>query len=285
VKLRDRTAAATRRALKRGALTPIATERTVVVDGGIPFVVHVLARLRDKERVTTAQRETGSNPFLPPDPELLVTEISESHTVVLNRFNVLPDHLLIITRRFVDQRELLDRSDIEALAGCMAELDGLGFYNAGVVAGASQPHKHLQLVPLPLGDGPAATPLDAILGETVPNRRIHQLEAFRFPHAMLRFERDRASVPFAEELLDGYHRLLNAVGITDSSTPYNLVVSTSWMLVVPRSREFWEGISVNALGFAGSLLVRDRELLELVRRRGPLQILRSVAESSRRRPE
>jgi ATP adenylyltransferase len=48
------------------------------------------------------------------------------------------------------------------------------------------------------------------------------------------------------------------------------------MLVVPRSAEFWEGISVNALGFAGSLFVRDMDQLETVRRRGPFAVLSGV---------
>jgi ATP adenylyltransferase len=49
------------------------------------------------------------------------------------------------------------------------------------------------------------------------------------------------------------------------------------MLLVPRTRGGFEGIEVNALGFAGALLVRSRQQLGLVRQRGPLTILRSVA--------
>ena len=51
------------------------------------------------------------------------------------------------------------------------------------------------------------------------------------------------------------------------------------MLVVPRCAECWHGISINALAFAGSLFVRDREQLELIRRTGPLSILQAVAGS------
>jgi ATP adenylyltransferase len=51
------------------------------------------------------------------------------------------------------------------------------------------------------------------------------------------------------------------------------------MLVVPRSREHFESISVNALGFAGSLFVRNRGELELVRKSGPMKILRQVARN------
>jgi ATP adenylyltransferase len=257
-------------------LEPIATDSAVVEDGGIPFVIHTLARLERKAQVTTQQRETGTNPFLPPDPELFVAELSDTHSVVLNRFNVLDHHLLIVTRRFVHQLERLDLSDFEALCLCMSEVDGLGFYNAGMVAGASQPHKHLQLVPLPLGSGPRPTPLDAVMNRATPKKVIHRIEAFRFPHALIRLEGTPISSDRADELFDNYHRLLKTADVTDSSIPYNLIVTKNWMLMVPRRREFFEGISVNALGFAGSLLVRDQEQFELVRRFGPLHVLQSV---------
>jgi ATP adenylyltransferase len=52
------------------------------------------------------------------------------------------------------------------------------------------------------------------------------------------------------------------------------------MLVVPRAREHYESISVNALGFAGSLFVRNRSELERVRRSGPMNVLRAVTLES-----
>jgi ATP adenylyltransferase len=58
--------------------------------------------------------------------------------------------------------------------------------------------------------------------------------------------------------------------------PYNLLVTDRWMLVVPRSRERFEGISINALGFAGALLVRDPAQLAAVERAGPMSVLRHV---------
>jgi ATP adenylyltransferase len=50
------------------------------------------------------------------------------------------------------------------------------------------------------------------------------------------------------------------------------------MLVVPRSREHFSGVSVNALGYAGSLFVRSTEGFEAVRRAGPLEVLAAVGE-------
>ncbi len=48
------------------------------------------------------------------------------------------------------------------------------------------------------------------------------------------------------------------------------------MLLVPRSRERFETVSVNALGFAGALLVRDEDDLRRVTDVGPMNVLQSV---------
>ena len=67
------------------------------------------------------------------------------------------------------------------------------------------------------------------------------------------------------------------VGLTGTTQPYNLLVTRDWMLLVPRSKEHFDTISVNALGFAGSLLVRNETELETVRERGPFEVLRHVS--------
>jgi ATP adenylyltransferase len=49
------------------------------------------------------------------------------------------------------------------------------------------------------------------------------------------------------------------------------------MLLVARSQEFSHGISVNALGYLGSLFVKDRNGLETLRRIGPMRLLQEVS--------
>jgi len=263
----------TRLALEAGALEPISTDHEVVVDRGVHFVVHILARIERKQRARTEQRRLGTNPFLAPDPTLTVAELSQTHLCVLNKFSVIDHHLLIITRRYEDQEELLTHQDFTALAECMAEVDGLGFYNAGEVAGASQAHKHLQLVPLPLGHGPYPTPMDRVLSTAAP-MVTSMVDALPFPHAAIRLGGAPIRSDDAAELHRGYKALLEACGVDRPGLPYNLLLTREWMLVVPRVLECFEGISVNALGFAGSLLVRDREQLGLIREQGPMTVLR-----------
>lgn len=285
----DRIREVGRRALRRGALKPIATTPSIVEDGGLGFLVRISASVADKasaaaeQALAAASGRSALNPFLPCDPDLFVTGLTGSHACLLNKFKVIDDHLLIVTRKFEAQERLLDPADFEAMAICLAEIDGLGFYNGGVVAGASQPHKHLQLVPLGRHGRRPALPI-AALAEDVADRRPVSLPELPFAHAVIALGPvDFAAAPEAASALRrGYAALLAAIGIGDAgggcqSAPYNLLLTRRWMLAVPRRAEAFESIAINALGFAGSLFVRDRAQMDIVRRIGPMAILAQVA--------
>jgi ATP adenylyltransferase len=70
--------------------------------------------------------------------------------------------------------------------------------------------------------------------------------------------------------------MARAFACDQSGRPYNLLLTREWMLFVPRARESWQGVSVNALGFAGTLLLRDADALERVRAAGPMAVLSHV---------
>ena len=150
----------TESAIACGALRTIETEQHWLEQDGIPFVVRVAANLQRKaqEKQRVDHQAQPADPFLPPEPALTLGQIGDSHLAVLNKFNVVERHLLLVTRRFEDQQRLLTPADFAALWQCLQEFPSLGFYNGGVAAGASQAHKHLQLVPLPLYPGDTAFP-------------------------------------------------------------------------------------------------------------------------------
>ncbi len=276
----------TARALERGALHSIATESVRFEADGVSWLVRILANLRRKAQARTAQAggTAPANPFLPPEPDLLVAELTPTHRAVLNKFNVVEHHLLVVTRAFEDQERLLTPADFEALWLCLGEYPALGFYNGGAAAGASQRHRHLQLVPLPLDAAGAPLPLGPLLDSATYREGIGTVAALPYRHALVRLDdlRELAPGAAAGPLHDRYRRLLAATGIHGEgpealqSCPYNLLATRGWMLLAPRSREFWEGMSVNALGFAGALLVRDQEQLRRLRETGPLAALAAV---------
>ncbi len=286
-RLRGALRATTEHALRTGALQPIGTHGEWLEDGAARFSVRVAASLRrkaaDRARV---DRPPDFNPFLPPEPDLTVGTIGGRHVAVLNKFNVVEEHLLIVTREFAEQEALLDGADLAALAFALGEYPALGFYNGGTVAGASQRHKHLQVVPLPLGGGDRPVPLAPLFDAVGSKGEVATVPGLPFRHAFLRLATPLSGRPAAdaEVLLAGYRRLLGAVGIDGvardgtafQSVPYNLLVTADWMLVVPRRLEHAGPISVNALGYAGSLFARDAAELALIRDEGPLRILAEV---------
>ena len=204
------------------------------------------------------------DPFANPEPELFVADVSATHYALLNKYNVVDRHLLVVTRAYVDQDEPLDGADFAALASCMEDQPVLGFYNGGTTAGASQRHKHLQVVRLPLSPR-EEIPVEAIFG-TLEGTRLRGLPV---RHAFARVERDPGS------WLARYQELRRIVD--RGSGPYNLLVARDWMLLVPRSRESFGSISVNSLAFAGGLFVRNDEELRAIERAGPMAVLRGVA--------
>ena len=280
------------RALASGALVPIPTTSAFIDDSGMRFAVRVLDGLRRKaearkEQDAAERAGKNANPFLPPETGLTVGDITDTHLAVLNKFNVVEHHLLIITRHFEDQEMLLTPADLEALWLCMVEYDSLGFYNGGAAGGASQRHKHLQLVPLPLApDGPPV-PVEPLLARaaldpggrgTVPS--LPFLHAFTLlPRDLWRSPDKAASWSWAE-----YGRMLRQVGMTPpapagptrQSLPYCLLITRQWMLLVPRSQEHFEEISFNSLAYAGSLFVYNEDLLARLREFGPMNALREV---------
>jgi ATP adenylyltransferase len=247
------------------------------------------AKQQQQAQITTAGTEF--NPFLPYEANLFVADLSGTHLCILNKYNVVEHHLLIITRAFEDQENCLTVPDFESMWICLAEYEGLVFYNSGKVAGASQRHKHLQLVPLPLSPAISQIPIAPLIAQALsPNSgdTIRTSPDLPFVHAIALLDPRWIDHPAeaAPATLDLYFKLLNAVGLPHRpegngkvAAAYNLLVTREWMLIVPRSQACYASISVNSLGFAGTLLVRNAEQMQYLKQCGPMTLLRNVGRA------
>lgn len=252
-----------------GVLYRIESEPFMVQDHGVDFVVRLATDYA--AQAARQPKPRPGNPFEDRDPELVVGDVSATHVALLNKYHVIENHLLIVTRRFVPQDALLDLADFEALVACMpADGHAIGFYNGGLGSGASQPHKHVQVVTLPLApwrDLPMEALIDA--GVKLP-----------FRHAI-----ERTTTRDPATLLATYRRLLEAIGVGSVAAdgherhtgPYNFIVAPRWMMAVPRSRDDFEGVAINSIAFCGALFVREKHQLEAVRHGGPMAVLQMVA--------
>ncbi|KAK1780883.1 ATP adenylyltransferase-domain-containing protein [Copromyces sp. CBS 386.78] len=107
------------------------------------------------------------DPFDNPLPSMLITPLPPHHILVLNKFAIVPEHFILTTKEYKEQTHLLEQFDLEATRACIQayeqyaaaaggtqgeeEEEGqepklYAFFNCGEHSGASQPHRHLQLL-------------------------------------------------------------------------------------------------------------------------------------------
>ena len=137
------------------------------------------------------------NPFRPWDRELEVAGIGEQHVLILNKYPVQIGHMLLITKTWAPQNGWLTLEDWTAVAEVDQDTTGLWFFNSGPEAGASQPHRHLQLLPRHLN------------ASTCPRQRwferhSHQSNEFRTERALAKsLSRSCVTQRFDHQDLDG----------------------------------------------------------------------------------
>ena len=261
--------AVSERARSSGALIPLDTE--LLQPPGIePFV---LRQLLSRPPRHLAAGGPKPNPFLPWDRPLQVALLSSGHVLLLNKFPVQCAHLLVITQQWQPQSGWLVQQDWDAVATVAADTGGLWFFNSSATAGASQPHRHLQLLPRHQGEAscPIAARLEAQLaGEAPPWPWAYRLSRRHHPGG-------------ADELAELYQRHCLDLGlgqpgeILSPAHAYNLVFNDHWFLTVRRVREHQAGFSINGLGFAGYLLCTASSDRTWLASPGPWALLQAVA--------
>jgi len=297
---------ACRRAKSSGAIKTIGTQPVVTKQG---LVLRVAEHLKDKPkpRLPTAgsERSAAAEPFDPfrrenLEEDLVVCDLGETrHTVLLNKFNVVDYHLLVVTRDYVSQLESLTREDYAAAFRVLGSYPderspGLAFYNCGRHSGMSQMHKHVQVVPMPTVEGrfPFHDAISgAIEGMSAPDAPC-EVEALPFACYVFPLRglspletpgdpTGSALVEVGAELERQYalaKRLcLSSHSIAEEDWSYNLLFTRDWWMLVPRSVDSFGPVGVNAMGFAGTFLVRtNEEMAFITQREDPRTILTEV---------
>ena len=78
------------------------------------------------------------------------------------------------------------------------------------------------------------------------------------------------------QLLSIYKRLL--LRCSDEAPPisYNVLLTKGFIVLIPRRQENIESVAINALGFAGTILVNSKAGLDYIHEQGPLNILEAA---------
>ncbi|MFZ9620894.1 MAG: ATP adenylyltransferase [Prochlorococcaceae cyanobacterium] len=257
-----------------GALVPLHTQLVTWPETS-PFVVRRLLSDTPKHLRSAGPKP---NPFLPWDPRLEVERPGPDHTLILNKFPVQRAHLLLISQSWQPQSGWLRRSDWQTLSAIEQRCPGLWFFNSCAAAGASQPHRHLQLLPRQADE--MSCPLAAQFLAQLEGRQAAWPWRYRLSRRLA------GSADAAAELEALYLQHQQELGLGDPrhevqpQRPYNLLFDRQWFMTVERNQEHWAGFSINALGYAGCLLVTPESDQAWLLRNGPLALLKAVAAPS-----
>jgi ATP adenylyltransferase len=236
------------------------------------------------------KRPKDFNPFLNPDPKLtVIPDYAENYNILLNKFPITPNHILLTTKQFKSQNSPLSPDDLAASLKILEALEKgsksnekfVGFYNCGDNSGASQPHKHLQFLKYPNNftpfPGTIAAGEEAFIANA--NKEPLQNKKLPFAHFILPLPRDQKTLYDEDYLALAFSSLLQRVLtiLRDSEKPvaYNVIFTTKWLMLIPRSTAYYkEKLGINSAGYTGLILAKNEELNDLILKDGPLEILK-----------
>ncbi|KAG0307510.1 bifunctional AP-4-A phosphorylase/ADP sulfurylase [Dissophora globulifera] len=279
--------------------------------GVLPIVESDPNASKDRPSTPVIKKIEKSNPFLPHDPALYVADASNEHKVLLNKFCVVPKHFLVVTKAFKSQTEPLTPTDLLAVWSTLKALKysehAVAFYNCGSHSGASQPHKHMQVLPLAV-----PSPISMLVRECSKRQRGKKEnrpgDVFSVPfdcinHVILLPSTDLVSESNQSQediLTEAYITLMDAMMMSireyaeqvalpererelvfrtwSSSRAYNWLLTTEFMMIVPRKQESSNlhknvSLNINSLGFAGMVLAKTFAELEVVKEKGVIALV------------
>ena len=210
------------------------------------------------------------NPFNPWDKVLEIGKVGQHHHLILNKYPVQIGHTLLITNKWMPQNGWLDLKDWYAIKKVNEDTSGLWFFNSGPIAGASQPHRHIQLLRRDADEKICPREEWFInFDKTKINKKLFKniiVQAFDFSNDIT-------------NIYQIYIELSKSMGLGDPYIdkkpihPYNLLITNKWIALIKRSNDKIYGFSVNSLGFAGYLLVTEKSDTEYLKLNGPEALL------------
>ncbi len=262
---------------KLGALVPLKTElRRLGNRYDQEFEIRFLMDVPPNNKIIYGPKR---NPFFPWDKRLELASIEEKHTLILNKYPVQKGHMLLISNDWQPQTGWLSKLDMAALEKVEQDTGGLWFFNSGPSAGASQPHRHLQL--LRRSNSEICCPREYWFKKMVDGCS-HVDELTR---ACKVTKRSSSFNLRSNSLYKAYISLAKDMNLGDPINDlkprkaYNLLITKDWLAIITRKKEKHFGFSINGLGFAGYLLATRESRLGWLLDVGPEKLLENVVDS------
>ena len=263
-----------RKAVNCGAVIPLNTIKYKSSEDSSDFELRLL-----KSPIPKYLTEYGPkrNPFIPWDTRLQIQPINDKHTLILNKYPVQIGHMLLITNTWKPQNGWLNKDDFEAIQNVDNDTTGLWFFNSSKEAGASQPHRHFQLLPRRYNERicPRFDWFCSLLNNTKGSNS-------EISHCISIRQRSQNKNSSEYDLFSSYKSMIDEMNLGDIDIinkplkPYNLLITSEWIALITRKTDRSNGFSINALGFAGYFLGTKRSDVDTLIKFGPEKILKDV---------
>ena len=257
--------------IETGKLTPIKTiDITNTISSSNDFVIR---KIDTNKLIMNKNIGPKLNPFNPWDKDLEINKIGSNHQLILNKYPVQVGHILLITKSWKPQNGWLDIADWNAIKKVNNDTSGLWFFNSDTLAGASQPHRHIQL--LRRSKNEKSCPrndwfINFNNSNIIKNKLYSKIEVNSFNFK----EPD-------DKIYKKYLFLSRKLGLGDPlkdkkpRCPYNLLITNKWIALIKRKNDNVHGFSINGLGFAGYILVTNNSDINYLKKFGPERLLES----------
>lgn len=218
---------------------------------GMPYYVSLAKSLMAKDK----DSNKDVDPFESPEDSMVVNSDINGDgklQLLLNKYPVVEDHLILATKKFVKQDSILTPNELQTAYKLICDLDDedentrhLMFYNCGPESGSSQDHKHLQIIKLPQNFITFQDKLCNGKEHFLPNIQDEPLQDNKvaFAHFVLPLPEDPTKV--SEDLLAMCFVSLLQRTLTffqdwlnekpNRKTSYNVLLTKNWICLVPRS--------------------------------------------------
>ncbi|KAF2438668.1 hypothetical protein P171DRAFT_458360 [Karstenula rhodostoma CBS 690.94] len=210
------------------------------------------------------------DPFENPPTELFVTDVptvNPSHFLVLNKFPVIKNHFILATKANKQQTHVLEEDDLKATYACLKTWQArddrcrlFAFFNSGDHSGASQPHRHLQFLPVvSMHEGEQSAGWDVLIdsiltsGTEDASTKVVQHAKLPFAHFAYKFTSEPSGAQLVQMYNDLYRQAKQAIDGFISTHPgqlslhesaegdlpisYNMAMTTKGIAIVPRRNE------------------------------------------------
>jgi ATP adenylyltransferase len=236
----------------------------------------VLDKTTKLHKAEAYKQKPKKDPFAPPRDNV-IKEYNE-YTLVLNIYPLEELHFLCVTNEYIPQVGPLRPVDLAQMWNVLCELEPdmnpYGFFNGGEAAGASQHHRHMQFMHF--------TELEAFKkgDELFPDAIVRMKHSYDLKcpdilvhpglsaaHFLIALPQDRTKVTtdllahhfmrlhqLAEDAVNAYHSQHGSADAVDEM-PYNLLMTSKYVLILPRRSGDFEGSGVGGTCLVGCLCV------------------------------